>query len=422
MYTFIFLKVDGIKRKVNVNDSELEVLELSGLNITSFEGMPSNATTLYMGSNKIETFESQDGESLLPPNLVHLYIYSNALTSLKGLVSSLVTLDVGRNKITSLSTPDGKPLLPVSITNLDISCNCIKVLENLPPNLRILNAVNNQLTNLTGIPTSVVELDFSFNLVPSLEGLPPNLSYLDASFNPISSLENQDGVLLIPPSIRILSINSIRITHLPISLVQLQNLRNFSYANNRIENVHPSIDRFINNMHNRNDLGKCNEGIYNDSQNVHAISIQNSTRESLNALTMYKQEVLISKLSESEISFLNSKEPHSFFHLTEKEVLIFVENAIEVGPGKNHSQQLYALLREALVEGRTVCSTGRIGRIVNVLSGFDPNVQIKISDKEQIGTIISTFRARGESKESVVEELISRGIAKQEIDEWIEHY
>jgi SOS response regulatory protein OraA/RecX len=60
--------------------------------------------------------------------------------------------------------------------------------------------------------------------------------------------------------------------------------------------------------------------------------------------------------------------------------------------------------------------------MVNVLSGFDPNVEIKISDNSQIGAIISSFRNRSEPKEKVEEELTSRGFSKEEIDEWLEHY
>ena len=38
------------------------------------------------------------------------------------------------------------------------------------------------------------------------------------------------------------------------------------------------------------------------------------------------------------------------------------------------------------------CFTGRMSRLINCLNGFDDLVEIKISDKEQIGNIIVTIR------------------------------
>jgi hypothetical protein len=205
-------------------------------------------------------------------------------------------------------------------------------------------------------------------------------------------------------------------------LVHLRNLREFNYNCNWIEigNLHPSVRRFLDNINNRcyND-----NTIYNDRQNVHNIAVQESILNSLNKITAYEQKNIKSKFPEDEISFLDEKEVHSYFHFTQKEVFNFVENAICTG---NYSletkEQLYSLLKEALEEGKRVCSTGRIGRMVNVLSGFDSNVQIKISDNSQIGAIISSFRNRSEQKEKIEEELFSRGFSKEEIGEWLEHY
>jgi hypothetical protein len=183
------------------------------------------------------------------------------------------------------------------------------------------------------------------------------------------------------------------------------------------------VQSFIDNIINP----KVKNTIYDDGQNVHTAAVQNSIRDSLNTLANYTQLISETKLSKNEISFLDSKEVHSFFHFTQKQVLLFVENAIETGVRNNTyteevKNELYKLLKEALREGKQVCSTGRIGRMINVLSGFDNNVQIKISDNAQMGAIISAFRDRGESKERVAEELKNRGIEKEEINLWLEYY
>jgi hypothetical protein len=257
----------------------------------------------------------------------------------------------------------------------------------------------------------ITYLWISNNQITSLEGLPPTLAELDVSYNNLTSLEG------LPASLTKLNICNNQITSLPISLVHLRNLDCFYYSNNPIElgEIHPSVQRCLNNYFRQKTT------IYGDKQNVHNITVQNSIRESLNKLTTYPQKVLVSKLPTENYDFLNSTEVHSFFNFTQTEVLLFVENAIALCP-EEVKDQLYSLLKEALREGRNVCSTGKIGRLVNVLSGFDPNVEIKISNNEQIGAIISSFRERGEPKEKIEEELFSRGIEKEEINEWLEHY
>jgi hypothetical protein len=106
----------------------------------------------------------------------------------------------------------------------------------------------------------------------------------------------------------------------------------------------------------------------------------------------------------------------AFFHFR-------VVNAIETGTYTSETKStLYSLLKEALFEGQNVCSTGKIERMINVLSGFDSNVQIKISENSQISAIISVFKSRNEPKEKVEKELESRGVEKEEIDSWLAYY
>jgi Leucine-rich repeat (LRR) protein len=401
----------------------LTTLYISRNRITSLEGLPPTLTTLYISYNQITSLEG------LPPTLTELYISNNQITSLEGLPPTLTTLYISCNRITSLaglpptlttlyisynqiSSLEG---LPSTLTKLDISDNRITSLEGLPPTLTKLYISNNQITSLEGLPPTLTTLYISCNRITSLAGLPPTLTKLDISDNRITSLEG------LPPTLTVLDISDNQITSLPISLVHLRNLHRFHYSGNPIElgGIHPSVQRFLNNIGNR--PARQGATIYDDGQNVHNIVVQNSIRESLNKLTTYPQQLMISNLAKEEYEFLNSEEGHSFFHFTQKEVLLFVENAICLCKDDVKSE-LYSLLKEALREGRNVCSTGRIGRLVNVLSGFDDNVQIKISQNSQIGAIVSKFRERGELKEKVEEELRSRGIEKEEISEWLEYY
>lgn len=410
--------------------------------------LPPKITHLEISDNGIDTLEDRCGDTVLPPSLEYFYFLNNNISSLESsktrkslLPSTLYFLDVSGNKLSSFGSSDGGSVLPQNLEILYADRNKITTLENfnggssLGPKLIQLaidgNYINTFESTRTGeplIPPSLEELYATHNNITTLENstgesvLPPNIKHLYVSGNKLKSLESSKGNLLLPHSITMLEIDDNEITSLPIGLVRLTNLIHFSFVHNPIENVHPSVQRFIRNI-NSNTISNTKNTVYDDKQNVHNIEIQNSIRDSLNSLTTYKQVLAKSKFPEDEISFLDDQEVHSFFHFTQKEVLLFVENAIEVVIKNNETkEQLYSLLKEALIEGRSVCSTGRIGRMVNVLSGFDDNVQIKISDKAQIGAIVSTFRERGEPKERVEEELIERGVSKEEIDEWLEYY
>lgn len=359
-------------------------LRLCDMAIVSLEGIPSTITDLFIPYNPIKSLKG------IPPMLTHLVIHDCEIASLEGLPPTLSHLEIYGNLLTSLEG------LPQMLEYLDITDNQITKLENLPPTLTELRAGCNQIAKLENLPLALFELHIGRNQITKLENLPPGLGKLDIGDNLLTSL--------------------------PIDLVHLRNLRYFIYSGNPIElgDMHPSVQRFIQYVEERS-VDYDDNTIYDDKQNVHNIDIQNSIRDSLNKLTTYPQKLTTSKLPEEEYEFLDSDEVHSFFHFTQKEVLLFAENAISLHTDEVKSE-LYSLLKEALREGRKVCSTGRIGRLVNVLSGFDDNVQIKISNNSQIGAIVSSFRARDESKEKVEEELLSRGIEKEEINKWLKHY
>ena len=73
------------------------------------------------------------------------------------------------------------------------------------------------------------------------------------------------------------------------------------------------------------------------------------------------------------------------------------------------------------------CFTGRISRLVNVLNGYYDDVNIKISDNAQIGTIITIIKQNyngndvDELKELLRKELKERNIDEKVIEEWVDH-
>ena len=102
-----------------------------------------------------------------------------------------------------------------------------------------------------------------------------NLRHLYLSSNELVDIpENLENLL----NLKNLDISDNEITSLPISIINLVQLSNFQYFGNPIENLDPIIQRFLNRLKNK---GHNINIIYRDEQNVHALSIEKSIRESI---------------------------------------------------------------------------------------------------------------------------------------------
>ena len=73
------------------------------------------------------------------------------------------------------------------------------------------------------------------------------------------------------------------------------------------------------------------------------------------------------------------------------------------------------------------CFTGRISRLVNCLSGYSPQVNIKISNNEEIGNIISIMKTKHSTepihflKKLIHSALQDRGYKDADINMWLEY-
>ena len=95
-----------------------------------------------------------------------------------------------------------------------------------------------------------------------------------------------------------------------------------------------------------------------------------------------------------------------------------------------HSLEIKAVLNTEMRDAECKCFTGRISRLVNCLSGFDPLVVIQIADNEQIGNVISVVKAQlDEKKEYTVERhkeeakirLQELRVKEEEIEVWLSY-
>jgi hypothetical protein len=179
--------------------------------------------------------------------------------------------------------------------------------------------------------------------------------------------------------------------------------------------------------------------IYNNDQSIHDpiieasifISIRNilplSQKYTLNeCLTQLSKDSKISYLSKKIIHHSCShKVTHSALNATFSDVFSAVWNIIV-----NHklSDNIKELLDANMLDARNTCFVGRIGRLISTLSTFDDNVNINISETQQLNAInINIKRKLGMEyspeahRKLLIEELTYRKYSQEVIDEWLSY-
>jgi len=308
-------------------------------------------------------------------------------------LSNLINLDLGRNNL---------KLIPKEI-------NSLMDLKILLLNHNIIEIIPEELFNLT------------------------NLNVLNISNNKIKILSNSIGILT---NLKLFNISNNQINIIPNSIIYCIFLQQFYYQNNTIENISPIITRYLNRMHNLDMLQ-----VYNDAQNIHNHSIQESLFDSIVNIinqnyiinndeiinNIIQDTILTEKTKNLLIEYCENKDVHSKTQLTFEELLFNVWTLINTLDTKD---EIKNILNTEMHDSECKCFTGRISRLVNCLNGFTDLVKITISDNQQIGNIIILIKEKLESennysiekhKELVIKELIERDFSKETIDGWINY-
>jgi Leucine-rich repeat (LRR) protein len=371
---------------------DLDRLDLHCNKIIKIKNQPSNLRTLNLGGNRIKKIEN------LSFNLYELYLGYNKLIKIENLSPNLHTIILYNNQITKI--------------------------ENLPPNLHTLLLDNNQITKIENLPPNLNTLSISNNRVTKIENLSPNLHTLNLGHNQITKIEN------LPPNLRTLHLYSNKITSLPLELCHLRYLTNFTKIGNPIEHIPLPVQRWLDRLNNRITNGNL---VYSDGQNVHNHHIQNSFKISLqnimadkNPLNIerVKQQILDSSILTEQtkreiINYCDENTTHSIYLITYAELLQYIWSRIIKHSNKN---DILGVLNQEISDGLCMCWTGRFTRLLNTLVGFYPDIQIQISDNEQITNIIITLNKKyqgNDLKEAVKKELEERNFSKEIIKEWI---
>jgi hypothetical protein len=250
-----------------------------------------------------------------------------------------------------------------------------------------------------------------------------NLKTLDISNNSLTALS--DDLFASLGNLQDLYMSNNKLTTLPSSILDCRRLEMFIYAGNEIT-LDIRIQRFVERKHNYE-----NHEIFNDGQNIHASSIQTSTKQSINALFKDSFECskddIVKEFITWDLSclpnllfYLDNTDVHSTLLVTFYEVFVKVFGRIMSHPNKT---DIIHRLNEELKESECKCFTGRLTRLVNCLVGFYDDIVISISDSERISAIIlSTLDGRemnDELKKICVNKLKAIDIADDEIEKWL---
>lgn len=323
----------------------------------------------------------------------------------------------------------------------------------LPPNLQIFNCCNNKLKKLPYLPSTIrhifvktnkieefpiithchelEELNLNDNYICEIDTVfPSSLKTLDLSFNKLRKI----NYMKVNPEIVSIVCSYCFLSELPPSNM----LSRMTLDHNDIPSVYfaqATIQIIINNLPNGRRHGVENERyippretnrigggqIYENSQNVHASSVQNSVNKSLDYILNYNPNRVqsgdivdnirnamkkkkkwyhyIIPSSLYDMSYLDTwcKDTtiHSIHGITYKQLLERVWWIIQDHQSK---EAMIEVLREELEASKYVCFTGRFSRTLNALSGFVEEVQIGISKQEQMQNQIAMAIKKARSR------------------------
>jgi len=449
----IFLDLD-YNKIIEIKDNELinkyihlQQLHLSNNSIKDIDGLDhlTKLKKLYLCFNQIKDINKLD--KLV--NLEQLYLSYNQISEIKGLdnLTNLQILELSSNNVNI----DGISHL-VQLKRIYLDKNKIveiKGLDNLV-NLQILYLDKNNITEIKGLNNLVnLEiLDLSNNQITEIKGLDnlTNLEILDISFNQITEIKGLDNLTclkklnlhnnLITEIKGITHLNNLidlyiydnLITELPLSLCHFTNLYSIRYSNNPIDYIPLPVQRWLNRNVNNN-------LVYGDKQNIHNSHIQNSFKTSLNNilkdnilidLNTIKQQILDNEILNEQskrelLNYCDDSTYHCTYLITYSDLLIYVWSRIINNENKN---EILKVLNQEISDGLCMCFTGRLTRLLNTLVGFYNDIEIQISDSEQITNIIISLKNKYEKDELKIElkkALIERQYSENIINEWLEY-
>jgi hypothetical protein len=377
--------------------------------------------------------EYTENPSMDVRHVIQLDLSYNNLTDIPECIGNFINLQVlylHDNKLTTL------PESICNLTNLEELCLAFNKLTTLPEsignliNLKISNFYNNKLSTLPesiGNLTNLKTLSLPYNnltTLPESIGNLTNLQSLHFYDNQLTTLPTSIGNLT---NLQSLHFYDNQLTTLPSSIGNLIHLRHIHYYNNLIEYIPMNVQRLLNRQQN-------GQQIYQDRQSVHNHEIQETFRKSLyhllNDKVVIDKDTLVQDIlndsvldcKEQLLEYINIPDIHSTLQVSFLDVFLLVWQRITT---HREANELKSILNAEMKDALCMCFTGRITRIVNCLNGFYDDIQIHISNNEQISNIISVIMKNESNiekiKEIFIKEMREREYSDEVINTWLSY-
>ena len=440
---FDFSESDGILALANalLKNNTITNLELSYNSIQEYEVkkifniLKINKTIrqLDLQGNAIHSHDIEDLADALKSNntLTHLNLSSNKIhgwglrwsaayylsDALKS-NNTLTTLNLADNDIEADGAKEFADALKENNTLRELNLERNNILDKGVIELADALKENNTLTELN-LENNKIKDDGVIALADALESNSAltalNLEYNqfgDTGFSRLAEALSKNN------TITNLSVKDNRITTLPLDLTLNRSIIQFDRRGNAIENIHPLVFRWLNQLQEQRRIDQ-------DSQNIHNHRIQLNTKRSyINIIKAVEEEEngvkpnvdeVISKISNhpskeldcvgigtiSLRNFLiekarNCTQEHGQIGLSFGKALWYVWKRIEslVMKGLTSEENIIKILCDEFINGvlgdnTDKCFTGGITRIINALNSIDPLVNINLqSDNERINLIV----------------------------------
>lgn len=142
-----------------------------------------------------------------------------------------------------------------------------------------------------------------------------------------------------------------------------------------------------------------------------------------------KDNILTDEVKKIIVDYFNSEEIHCLLNITFSELFLYVWQRCK------DNNEIRVILNSEISDSYGTrgaylwlckCFTGRISRLLNCLNGFYPDIQINISNNEQISNIILLLMKKYANnfellKEEIKKELKERNYSDEIINEWLNY-
>lgn len=317
----------------------------------------------------------------------------------------------------------------VNLQNISLIDCHISYIPDFFYNLTKIKNINLNKNNIKYISTNIKNLKNLDSLYLSsnyLEYLPEEIGYchniknLCISNNNLKELPKSIGNL---KKLEFFYIDGNDLISFPSEIINCDKLLYILFLpQNKCFKLHTHILRFINRY---SSSVKNDYIIYNNKENIHTSSIQESFKKSLINLMNDKidKEIIFinyidTSLKQFVIDCINDKTLITSVYLTYEDVFKHVLNRIINSTNKN---QLLKRVHEEIKESVNLCFIGKVTRLVNSLSGFFDDIYIGISENEQIENIIISSLKKNNPRKWFQDEMYERGYSNDVISNYLKY-